>query len=424
MSKPILETQLQEVNIKSISNREYEEAIDWLYSQLPNYQTQGENAYKPGLERVLQLAAFFGNPQNKLKVIHVAGTNGKGSCSHMLASILQEQGYKVGLFTSPHFKNFTERIRINGKEASPFKVLNFLRKIRFNNKILGYSFFEITTIMAFEIFAREKVDFAIIETGLGGRLDATNIVTPILSVITSISLDHTSILGDSISKIAFEKAGIIKKGVPVVLGKVPKEASEEITRIAQQKNSVVYFSNSITSVYPSDLQGNYQIENQKTVLKSIEVLRLEGFCINEKAVQQGLLHVKQNTGLRGRWEVQQKSPTIIWDAAHNPDGIQHALMQLKEGDFQNIKVLLGFVKGKEIDKIIPILQQFPYQYTFTQPTTNRGLSPSDYQENFQNIDFQIIENPKTAYEKLRSELQKEDALLVMGSNFLIADLID
>ncbi len=396
--------------------------IEWLYDQIPNYQAQGLSAYQPGLERISNLAEKFQNPQNQFKSIHIAGTNGKGSTAHMLSSILQESGYKVGLFTSPHLKRFTERIRINGQEVSFEPVDAGLLQIK--DKVHEiHSFFEITTLLAFLIFKEEQVDFAIIETGLGGRLDATNIITPQVSVITNIALDHTKVLGNTLEKIATEKAGIIKEEVPVVLGKMPEMAKETIEHITEQKKATVYFSNVIPSVLATDLKGKAQVENQKTARTCIEVLQGLGYSVPEKAIENGLLKVIENTGLRGRWEAIQERPKIILDTAHNPDGISQVLEQLRQENYGKAILIIGFVQGKEIEEMLALFPKEEWVYIFTQPNNPRTWVPKDYRNSIEVENYHLIENSQEAYKKAQELANEEDIILVTGSNFLIADVL-
>ena len=291
----------------------YQQTVNWMFNQLPMYQLQGASAYKKDLTNTHLLVAHLDNPQEKLKCIHVAGTNGKGSTSHMLASILQEAGFKVGLYTSPHLKDFRERIKINGQDISEEFVTDFINvhKIFFESNDM--SFFEMTVGLAFDYFAKEKVDIAVIEVGMGGRLDATNIVTPLVSVITNIGLDHTQFLGNTIELIAFEKAGIIKPEIPVVIGEYISQSKPVFLAKAKEGNSQIYFASDLISEnYPSDLIGDYQIQNKKTVVQTIAVLNQQNkFKISLKNIKSGLLNVSKNTGFKGRWQQIGKSPKVI-----------------------------------------------------------------------------------------------------------------
>ncbi len=396
--------------------------VDWLYNQIPNYQSQGLNAYKPGLERISKLAEQFQNPQNQFKSIHIAGTNGKGSTAHGLASILQEGGYKVALFTSPHLKNFTERFRINGRETSMEKVNYLLLKIKEIVKE-PHSFFEITTLLAFLIFKQEQVDIAIIETGLGGRLDATNIILPLVSVITHIGWDHQEVLGHSLEEIATEKAGIIKKSTPLVLGDMNPIAKKAISNQAELLNAPTYLSNVISETYPMDLMGIYQSENQKTILTIIEVLQGLGYTLDKQAIEKGLLHIQRNTGLRGRWEVLGTHPFKVWDTAHNVEGLAAVIQQIELGDYVSRFMVIGFVQGKDIAAMIEILPKTGWYYLFSQPSNSRGIDPKEYEKYLSGLAYEIVPHVPDAYQKAQNLAQKTDAIVVTGSNFMIADLI-
>lgn len=398
----------------------YQESIQWLYSQIPHYQKIGNQAYKPGLKTIGKLMEFYGNSHRNFRSIHVAGTNGKGSVSHSVASILQESGYKVGLFTSPHLIHFTERIRINGEECSR----NFIHKniLKIKESSLRFSFFELTTAFAFEYFFEQKVDFAIIEVGLGGRLDATNIITPEICAITSIDFDHQDLLGNTLIKIASEKAGIIKCNVPVVIGEKRATLIEYFSQVAKKNNSKLIVPN-----YPfleTDLKGNYQIQNQNTTLGIIYELELRGVKIKKNSVKKGLKNIIKNTSLRGRWEILSNQPLIICDTAHNPAGIKLVFKQLIDLKLPMF-CLLGFVRGKSINEIISLLPRKSY-YVFTQPTVLRGLNPEEYENILlkNNLNYVIIRNIYSAFFEIKRYVEPKNVLFIGGSSFVVADVLE
>jgi len=306
----------------------YQQTLDWLFAQLPMYQMQGASAYKKDLTNTILLANHLGNPENKIKAIHVAGTNGKGSTSSMMASVLQEAGYKVGLYTSPHLKDFRERIRINGVDISQDFVVDFIAQNKSFFEENKLSFFEMTVGLAFDYFVKENVDVAVIEVGMGGRLDSTNIITPLVSVITNIGFDHTQFLGNTLEAIAYEKAGIIKPNVPVVIGEYTKETKEVFLAKAKDCQAAIFFaSDLVAKEYPSALLGDYQVHNKKTVVQTVEVLKSH-FNVSEENLQNGLMNVVKNTGLLGRWQQIHSNPKVICDTAHNSHGLKICLNQL------------------------------------------------------------------------------------------------
>ena len=334
----------------------YQDTVNWMFKQLPMYQNQGKTAYKANLNNTLLLAKHLNNPENKFKTIHVAGTNGKGSTSHMLASILQEAGYKVGLYTSPHLKDFRERIKINGKDVSKQFVIGFIHKHKSFFEANSLSFFEMTVGMAFDYFSRKKVDIAIIEVGMGGRLDSTNIITPEVSVITNIGLDHTQFLGKTLEAIAVEKGGIIKPNIPVVIGETQIETQSIFKSLAKKNHSEIYFADhNIDKVFESDLKGFYQQRNIKTVLQTIKVVNSKSLKISDKNLKQGLLNVVKNTGLKGRWQILQNSPKVICDTAHNKEGLKYVMNQLLNENFNQLHIVFGVVNDKDVDSILPLL---------------------------------------------------------------------
>ena len=334
----------------------YQDTLNWMFSQLPMYQKQGQSAYKTDLGNTILLVNHLQHPHKKFKSIHVAGTNGKGSTSHMLASILQEAGYKVGLYTSPHLKDFRERIKINGKEVSKHYVIGFIKRNKAFFETNRLSFFEMTVGMAFEYFSKEKVDVAIVEVGLGGRLDSTNIITPEVSVITNIGIDHTQFLGNTLESIAFEKGGIIKPNVPVVIGETQKETAFVFKNLAQKNNSKIVFADKeVSNVYKTDLLGNYQSKNVKTAVETIKRLNEKGFDISNDNLEKGLLNVISNTALMGRWQVLNEKPKTVCDTGHNREGLSYVVNQLAEEKFESLHIVFGVVNDKEVSSIIDLL---------------------------------------------------------------------
>lgn len=403
----------------------YRDTLNWMFSKLPMYQRQGSIAYKADLSNSILLAEHLENPHRKIKTIHVAGTNGKGSTCHMLASILQESGLKVGLFTSPHLKDFRERIRINGECVSKEFVIDFIQRNKVFLEQLSLSFFEMTSGMAFDYFARQEIDIAVIEVGLGGRLDSTNIIIPEISVITNIGLDHTQFLGNTLDKIASEKAGIIKYKVPVVIGEFTSETRPVFELIAEKNNSEIYFASKIDSVeYDSDLKGLYQKNNIKTVAKTIEVLNNMGFGITKNQIKQGFLNVVANTGLQGRWQVLQDKPKIICDTAHNADGLRYVMKQLQSEDYRKLYMVFGVVNDKNIDSIIELLPKEAY-YLFCRPDVPRGLDASVLAKQFLDIGFigEVCDSVSHALAKANSKANKDDLIYVGGSTFVVAEII-
>lgn len=406
--------------------KNYQEAIQWLYSQIPNYQNVGKTAYKPGLDNIKHLCQQIGNPQEKFKSIHIAGTNGKGSTCNMLASVLLEAGYKVGLFTSPHLKNFTERIRVNGTECSEDYVFNFLQKIKtvINNDFVP-SFFELTTAMAFDYFSLEKVDIAVIEVGLGGRLDSTNIIHPEVCAITSISFDHQDLLGDTLEKIAFEKAGIIKKNVPIVIGEEKENIKKYLIEQAKLKESPSIDATTIKSELKSDLQGIYQTQNIKTALGVISVLNNKGYILSKENIKQGLLNVQKNMNFHGRWEILQKeNPMIVCDTGHNEDGFKMLQKQFNQLKYKNLHIVIGFVKGKDIHSILQYLPQNA-KYYFVKPKIERGLNPEEYKgELAHNIkNFQIFNTVSEGLNEAKNSAIQGDIIFIGGSNFVVSEIL-
>jgi dihydrofolate synthase / folylpolyglutamate synthase len=403
----------------------YAETLKWLYVQLPMYQRIGGAHYKIDLDKTIQLCAYIGNPENRFPSVHVAGTNGKGSTSHMLASILQEAGFKVGLYTSPHLKDFRERIKINGKMIPEPEVVDFVRKHKRKFVELELSFFEMTAGMAFSYFAESKVDIAIIETGMGGRLDSTNVVTPLVSIITNIGYDHMQYLGDSLEKIAGEKAGIIKAGIPVVISETQQEVEHVFKETATQKESPIYFADQMGWDYlESDLTGVYQLKNQKGVLQVICLLQEQGWVINERDISEGLLKVVPNTGLFGRWQKLNDKPRAYCDCAHNLNGLLVILDHLSTFNFEELHIVLGVVNDKDLDKILPI---FPPEatYYFCRPDIPRGLDERELASTADKLGLKGISYPSVqeAYRAALNTASSKDLIFVGGSTFVVAEVV-
>ena len=403
----------------------YLETTNWLFSQLPLYQNVGKSAYKADLNKTLGLAKHLRNPENKFKSIHVGGTNGKGSTAHMLASVLQEASYKVGLYTSPHLKDFRERIRINGAVISENFVVDFVATNKSFFESNSLSFFEMSVGMAFDYFAQEQVDIAIIEVGLGGRLDSTNIIKPKVSVITNIGLDHTQFLGTKLEDIAREKAGIIKPDTPIVIGETQLETEIVFIDKATKEKSPLYFADQlINEIYSTDLKGDYQMRNVRTVLQTIDVLNKAEFTISKEVVQRGLLKVSENTGLRGRWEVLGSYPKIICDTAHNREGLKLVFKQLLEEEFEKLHLVLGMVNDKDI---YSLLKLFPVSahYYFCKPNVTRGLGASQLADIFTENGFKgsIYSSVKNALNAAKKSASKGDIIYIGGSTFVVAEII-
>lgn len=403
----------------------YQETINWMFNQLPMYQLQGASAYKKDLTNAILLVNHLDNPHTQLKCIHVAGTNGKGSTSHMLASILQEAGYTVGLYTSPHLKDYRERIKINGKEISKDFVFDFITKNKSFFEENDMSFFEMTVGLAFDYFAKEKVDIAIIEVGMGGRLDATNVITPIVSVITNIALDHTQFLGNTLEAIAFEKAGIIKPKVPVIIGEYTKETKPVFLAKSKENQSEIHFaSDTVSETLPSDLLGDYQEHNKKTVLKTIEIINSQKvFKVLHQHISEGLLNVVKNTGLLGRWQQIGESPKIICDTAHNINGLEIVLKQIQKEKYENLHIVLGVVNDKDLNGILPL---FPKNasYYFCKPNIPRGLDATILQEEAKKhlLLGESFSSLSEAYKTAKINATKNDFIYIGGSTFVVAEI--
>ena len=402
----------------------YDEVTQWLFTQTPVFQNQGASSYKPGLDKMQAFAAQLGNPQNNYPTIHVAGTNGKGSTSHILASSLQEMGYKVGLYTSPHLLDFSERIRINGQIIQEDFVLDFVHLHRAYFLSEQLSFFEITVGMAFAYFAEKQADYAVIEVGLGGRLDATNIITPQLAVITNIGLDHTEFLGTSLAQIAFEKGGIIKEKTPVVIGETIAETLSVFKKQAKEQNAPIHFAEeTIVPEIALDLLGSYQKKNKRTAYKALQVL-LGVDQLPQKALE-GFAKVTKNTGLRGRWEVIDQQPEIVADVTHNAEGFKTVVQQLEEKKSKGeLHLVLGFVKGKQMDAIFSMLPKNA-QYYFCAPSISRALAVEEVIKIAENHKLNALpfSSPQEALEAAKQEAKLEDFIYVGGSTFVVAEIL-
>jgi dihydrofolate synthase/folylpolyglutamate synthase len=403
----------------------YQDTVNWMFSQLPMYQRQGKSAYKEDLSNTLKLSDYLHNPESKFKSIHVAGTNGKGSTSHMLASILQEAGYKVGLYTSPHLKDFRERIKINGKEVSKQFVIGFVKRNRSFLELNRLSFFEMTVGMAFDYFAKQKVDIAIVEVGLGGRLDSTNIITPEVSVITNIGLDHTQFLGNTLEAIAGEKAGIIKDNVPIVIGETQPETEQIFINIAKRKNAKIVFADkAIKEYFQSDLEGNYQEKNIKTVLQTIKELQQKGFVVTRKHVETGLSNIVKNTGLKGRWQVLQERPKVICDTAHNREGINAVVKQLLAEKYKSLHIVFGVVNDKDLSTLLDLLPK-KAMYYLCKPNISRGMDAEELKQNFKQLGFnaESYTSVNNAFQEALKNANAKDLIFIGGSTFVVAEII-
>ena len=400
----------------------YQETLDWMFSQLPMYQRQGKTAFKKDLTNILVFSKKLDFPEKKFKSIHVGGTNGKGSTSHMIASVLQEAGYKVGLYTSPHLKNFTERIRINGDEISRDFVVDFIEKNKLFLEKQKLSFFEMTVAMAFDYFANQKVDIAIIEVGLGGRLDSTNIITPEVSVITNIGLDHTQFLGETLPEIAFEKAGIIKEKIPVVIGEKQEEVQHVFIEKAKELYAEISFASDFKHSYETDLLGDYQQKNLNTAVLAIE--KLKNFKVDENQIRAGLLNVVKSTNLKGRWQVLQELPKVICDTAHNKEGLILTMHQLKKEKYNNLHVVLGVVSDKKLDDVLGLFPKDALYY-FCQPNIPRALNVDELvsKANRFGLTGKEYTSVNEAYKSAKENSDKKDIVYIGGSTFVVAEVL-
>lgn len=403
----------------------YQETLHWLYNQLPMFQRVGAGAYKADLSNTLLLAAHLGNPHLQFKCIHVAGTNGKGSTSHMLASVLQEAGYKVGLYTSPHLKDFRERIKINGTVIPKKEVISFVKENQTFFEQYSLSFFEMTVGLAFFYFAKAKVDIAVIEVGMGGRLDSTNIITPEVSVITNIGFDHTQYLGNTLAEIAAEKAGIIKPGVLVVVGETQVETKPVFEETALERKSKIVFADSLSrKIYVGDLKGNYQQKNRQTVVVALAELIQKGWKISEKNIQDGLKNTVTNTGLQGRWQQLRNYPKVIADTGHNEAGLRYVVQQLEEENYENLHMVIGVVADKDLEKVLPLLPKAA-KYYFARPDIPRGLDSAVLKEKA--LQYGLLgkhyRSVKGAYRGALRAAGAKDLVFVGGSTFVVAEII-
>ena len=397
-----------------------------MFNKLPMYQNIGDSAYKKDLSNIILICEHLNNPQNNFKSIHIGGTNGKGSCSHMLSSILQEANYKVGLYTSPHLVDFRERIKINGDMISKDSVLKFMNENFDFFESNNLSFFEMTVGLAFDYFSKNKVDIAIIEVGMGGRLDSTNIINPILSIITNISLDHTRFLGSNISDIAKEKAGIIKDNIPVVIGQTQQEISPIFTDIAKSKNSEIIFADHfIYDTYNCDLKGDYQKKNIKTVLKSTEILKHLDYKINDSHIKTGLNNVSNNTGLQGRWQVIQRKPMIICDTAHNEAALGEVISQLTKMEYSELHFIIGFSNDKNLKKISKIFPE-DSKYYFVQSKVGRARDAKEVRDIFKlnNRCGDYYRSVKNTIQYVKGVSKENDIIFIGGSTFVVSEIYD
>jgi len=402
----------------------YPQTVDWMFQQLPMYQRVGVDAFKKDLFNIIKLSEHLENPHENFKTVHVAGTNGKGSTSHMLASILQEAGYKVGLYTSPHLIDFRERIKINGNEIPEDEVVTFIDANKDYLEKNNLSFFEMTVGMAFNYFSKEKVDIAVIEVGLGGRLDSTNIIRPLLSVITNIGLDHTNMLGNTLAEIAAEKAGIIKVNIPVVIGEFQEETYPVFNKTAKSHSAKILLASSQDIDLKTDLKGDYQIKNSKTAYTAAKELIILGFTISSENITQGLLSVITNTGLQGRWQQILDSPKVICDTAHNKEGLIYVITQLERESYKKLHIVLGFVSDKKLEDVLTL---FPVDadYYFCKPNIPRGLDEEILHK--EALAFGLMgekfKNVKQAYQAALSRASNEDLIFIGGSTFVVAEIL-
>ncbi len=396
-----------------------------MYAQLPMYQRVGKTAFKKDLSNTLKLSEYLNNPNKNFKSIHVAGTNGKGSVSHMLASVLQEAGYKVGLYTSPHLKDFRERIKVNGQLISEEEVISFVTNSKSFLEENKLSFFEMTVGLAFYYFSKQEVDIAVIEVGMGGRLDSTNIITPKVSVITNIGFDHTAFLGNTYAEIASEKAGIIKSNIPVVIGETVSETKEVFQKIASEKNARITFAElEEVSEYKSDLKGIYQQKNKKTAVCALKVLQKNGWHVSEEHIRNGLLNTVKNTGLQGRYQTLRENPKVICDTAHNKEGLQLVLQQIQEESFEELHLVLGVVNDKDLQSILPL---FPEKatYYFCKPDVPRGLEASVLATTAKEFGLKgtIFNSVNEAYASALEKASEKDLIYIGGSTFTVAEVV-
>lgn len=404
----------------------YQETLDFMFSQLPMYQRIGKAAYKANLDNTIALLSALGNPENTFKSIHIAGTNGKGSTSHMLASVFQEAGYKTGLYTSPHLIDFRERIRIDGEVIPEGEVIYFIASIKEIIEEIKPSFFELTVAMAFTFFQKEEVDIAIIETGLGGRLDSTNVLLPELAVITNIGMDHMQFLGDNLTSIAKEKGGIIKSNVPVVIGQVDQNLHNLFSKIAKEKSAPIYFSeDAVMNIPKCDLQGDYQKYNIKTAITAIDVMKDKGWNISNEAINKGFLNIRKNTGLAGRWDIINESPKAICDTGHNAEGFKEVLAQLQKENYKKLHIVLGVVDDKSLKEILLLFPSDAHYY-FCRASVPRSLDANTLKGEATKVLLKgdSYNSVAEAYSMALEKANKEDVIFIGGSTFVVADLLN
>ncbi len=402
----------------------YQETLSWLFNRLPMFQHQGRSALNHKLDNIQALTAVLGYPERKFKSLHIAGTNGKGSSSHMLASVLQQAGYKVGLYTSPHLRDFRERIKINGEEIPEIYVVDFVEKHKpfFEENYL--SFFEMTVGLAFDYFAQEQVDIAVIEVGLGGRFDSTNIIKPEVSLITNISKDHTDILGNTLPEIAFEKAGIIKQNTPVVISEYQEETADVFIKKAQTENAPIVFASSIETDLKTDLQGIYQEKNIKGVLAVLDFLRNGFWEISDEDIKLGLENVAKNTSLKGRWQTLSENPKVVCDTGHNEAGISYVIKQITQQKFDNLHIVLGFVREKDVERVLELFPKNAHYY-FCKPNIPRGLDVDILKEvaTKKGLIGQAYDSVNNALRAAKEQALPSDFIFVGGSTFVVAEVV-
>jgi dihydrofolate synthase/folylpolyglutamate synthase len=399
---------------------DYKRSVEYLFQRLPMYQRSGIAAFKKDIGNIIKACKILNNPEKKIKTIHIAGTNGKGSTAHMLASILQEAGYKTGLYTSPHLKDFRERIKINGKTIDKKYIINFIKENQLEFEKINMSFFEFTVAMAFNYFTESKVDIAIIETGLGGRLDSTNIINPELSIITNIGLDHTNLLGNTIEKIAFEKAGIIKKNTPIIIGRKQHKTKEIFKSIAKEKNAKLYYNDNPKNII-TDVKGDYQNENIGTAIKAIEVLN---WNISNEQINKGINNILKNTGLEGRWQKLSENPLTICDVGHNEDGIKNILRQIEKTKFNKLHFIFGSVNDKVLTNIFKLLPK-KAKYYFCAAKIDRALQTNILKQRAEefNLYGDEFSSVNQAYINAKENASKDDLIFIGGSAFIVAEVL-
>ena len=399
---------------------DYKRSVEYLFQRLPMYQRSGIAAYKKDIGNIIKACKILNNPQKKIKTIHIAGTNGKGSTAHMLASILQEAGYKTGLYTSPHLKDFRERIKINGETIDKKYIINFIKENQLEFEKINMSFFEFTVAMAFNYFTESKVDIAIIETGLGGRLDSTNIINPELSIITNIGLDHTNLLGNTIEKIAFEKAGIIKKNTPIIIGRKQDKTKEIFKSIAKEKNAKLYYNDNPKNI-TTDVKGDYQNENIGTAIKAIEVLN---WNISNEQINKGINNILKNTGLEGRWQKLSENPLTICDVGHNEDGIKNILRQIEKTKFNKLHFIFGSVNDKVLTNVFKLLPK-KAKYYFCAAKIDRALQTNILKQRAEefNLYGDEFSSVNQAYINAKENASKDDLIFIGGSTFIVAEVL-